>query len=132
MMRMLTRDAQKSKQMTICCFNCPVVDVGSALDDVVFLPKQACSPEEFFFKALSLIITRPESTWVRTMCELASHWKNKKPLTLAFSLACLTIRLRNEEEINSTRNETDLLAKCFLLPTFSMSILFSCFFQILN
>ena len=40
--------------------------------------------------------------------------------------------LRNEEEINSTRNETDLLAKCFLLPTFSMSILFTCFFQIPN
>ena len=68
-MRMLTRDAQKRKQMTICCLNCPVVDVGSARDDLVFLPKQACSPEEIFFKALSLIITRPESMWVWTTCE---------------------------------------------------------------
>ena len=35
-----------------------------------------------------------------------------------FSRACLKIRSRNEEAINSTRNETDLLTKCFLLPTF--------------
>ena len=52
---------------------------------------------------------------------------NKKPLTAAFSLACSKIRSRNEEAINSTRNETDLLAKCFLLPTLSTSILFTCF-----
>ena len=52
MMRMLTRDAQKRKQMTICCLNCPVVDVGSARDDLVFLPKQACSPEEIFLSPL--------------------------------------------------------------------------------
>ena len=31
-------------------------------------------------------------------------WKNKKALTAAFSLACLEIRLRNEEAINSTQN----------------------------
>ena len=37
--------------------------------------------------------------------------KNKKPLTVAFSFACLKIRSRNEEAINSTRNETGLLAK---------------------
>ena len=30
-----------------------------------------------------------------------------------FSLACLKIRSKNEEAINSTRNETDLLAECF-------------------
>ena len=47
--------------------------------------------------------------------------------TAAFSLACLKIRSRNEEAINSARNETDLLAKCFLLPTLSTSILFTCF-----
>ena len=50
MMRMLTRDGQKRKQMTICCLNCPMVDVGSAQDDVVFLPKQASSPEEIFLR----------------------------------------------------------------------------------
>ena len=38
-------------------------------------------------------------------------------------LQCLTIRSRNEEAINSTRNETDLLAKCFLLPILWTSIL---------
>ena len=48
---------------------------------------------------------------------------SKKPLTVAFSLVCLKIRSRNEEVINSTQNETDLLAKCFLLPILSMSIL---------
>ena len=52
---------------------------------------------------------------------------NKTPLTAGFSLACLKFRSRNEEAINSTRNETDLLAKCFLLPTLSTSILFTCF-----
>ena len=52
---------------------------------------------------------------------------HKKPLTAAFSLACLKIRSRNEEAINSARNETDLLAKSFLLPTLSTSILFTCF-----
>ena len=35
-----------------------------------------------------------------------------------FSLACSKIRSKNEEAINSTQNETDLLAKCFLLPVF--------------
>ena len=54
-------------------------------------------------------------------------WPNKKPLTAAFSLACLKIRSRNEEGINSTRNETDLLAKCLLLPTLSTSILLTSF-----
>ena len=57
-----------------------------------------------------------------------------------FSLACLKIRSKNEEAINSTKrewvrsfspdstqNETDLLAKCFLFPTLSTSILFTCF-----
>ena len=38
---------------------------------------------------------------------------NKKPLKAAFSLACLKITSRNEEAINSTRNETDLLANFF-------------------
>ena len=53
-------------------------------------------------------------------------WKTRSR-TAAFSLACLKIRSINEEAINSTRNETDLLAKCFLLPTLSTSILFTCF-----
>ena len=52
---------------------------------------------------------------------------NKKPLRAVFSLTCLKIRLRNEEAINSTWNKTDLLAKCFLLPILSTSILFTCF-----
>ena len=37
---------------------------------------------------------------------------SKKLLTAASSLACVKIRSRNEEVINSTQNETDLLAKC--------------------
>ena len=53
--------------------------------------------------------------------------KNKKPLTAVFILACLKIRSRNGEVINSTRNETNLLAKCFLLPILSTSIIFTCF-----
>ena len=51
---------------------------------------------------------------------------NKNTLTVAFRLACLQIRSRNEETINSTRNMI-LLAKGFLLPTLSTSILFICF-----
>ena len=35
--------------------------------------------------------------------------------TAALSLACLKIRSRNEEAINSTRNETDLLAVFYFL-----------------
>ena len=46
-------------------------------------------------------------------------------LTAAFSVACLEIRSRNEEVINSTRNRMYSLK--VLLPTLSMSILFICF-----
>ena len=35
-----------------------------------------------------------------------------------FSLACSKIRSKNEEAINSTQNETDLLAKCFFISCF--------------
>ena len=42
-------------------------------------------------------------------------------------LACVEIRLRKEEAINSTRNNDDFLAKGFLPPTLSMSILRICF-----
>ena len=42
------------------------------------------------------------------------------------SVACLKIRSRNEEAINSTRNRIYSL-KFFLLPTLSKSILFTCF-----
>ena len=44
---------------------------------------------------------------------------------MAFSLACLEIRSRNEEAINSTRNRIYLLK--VLLPTLLTSILFICF-----
>ena len=50
----------------------------------------------------------------------------KKALTAAFHLACLEIRSRNQEAINSTKKH-DLLAKGFLLPTISTSILFISF-----
>ena len=53
---------------------------------------------------------------------VGEYMSNKKPLTAGFSLACLKIRSRNEA-INSSRKETDLLAKCFLLPILSTSIL---------
>ena len=66
-------------------------------------------------KHIFLFCTIVENVW-----KTGSH-------TAALSLACLKIRSRNEEAINSTRNETDLLAKCFLLPTLSTSILFACF-----
>ena len=52
--------------------------------------------------------------------------KNKEALTAAFSLACLEIRSRNEEAINSTRNMIYSL-KFFLLPSLLTSILFICF-----
>ena len=55
------------------------------------------------------------------------YTRQEAALTAAFSLACLKIRSRNEEEINSTRNETDLPAKCFLLPNLSTSLLFTRF-----
>ena len=51
---------------------------------------------------------------------------NKNAVTAAFSLACLEIRLRNEEAINSIRNVIYLL-KVFLLPALSTLILFICF-----
>ena len=50
----------------------------------------------------------------------------KKALTAAFHLACLEIRSRNQEAINSTKKH-DLLTKGFLLPAISTSILFICF-----
>ena len=53
--------------------------------------------------------------------------RNKNVLTAAVSLACLEIRSRNEEAINSTRNMIIILAKGFLPPTLSTSILFICF-----
>ena len=43
--------------------------------------------------------------------------KRKKNTTRSRLQRRLKIRSRNEEAINSTRNETDLLAKCFLLAT---------------
>ena len=52
--------------------------------------------------------------------------KNKNALTADLRLACLEIRSRNEEAINSTRNVIYSL-KGFLLPTLSTSILFICF-----
>ena len=52
--------------------------------------------------------------------------KNKEALTAALSLACLEIRSRNEEAINSTRNMIYSL-KFFLLPSLLTSILFICF-----
>ena len=43
--------------------------------------------------------------------------KNKNALTAAFSLACLEIRSRNEEAINSTRNMIYSL-KVFYFPLY--------------
>ena len=45
-----------------------------------------------------------KSVLERAVCHLAVCSDNKNALTNAFSLACLEIRLRNEEAINSTRN----------------------------
>ena len=60
-------------------------------------------------------------------CTIVENVWKARSRTAAFSLACLKIRLRDEEAIISTRSETDLLAKCFLLHTLSTSILFTCF-----
>ena len=63
-----------------------------------------------------------------TDSNIVSQTTNKQERAFSgVTVACLKIRSRNEEAINSTRNETDLLAKCFLLPTLSTSILFTCF-----
>ena len=53
----------------------------------------------------------------------------KIPATPAFSLACLEIRLRNEEAINSTRNRIYSLKVLYLPPTLAKSsiLLFICF-----
>ena len=51
---------------------------------------------------------------------LQSNLLNKNALTAASSFACLEIRSRNEEAINSTRNRIYSL-KVFLLPTLSTS-----------
>ena len=71
--------------------------------------------------------TRPGSP---TLCKQALSrgflLYNKNAVTAAFSLTRLEIRSRNEEAINSTRNR-NLLAKGFLLPSLSSSILFICF-----
>ena len=55
-------------------------------------------------------------------------WYNRNALTAAYTacLACLEIRSRNEEVINSTRNMINSLIKGFLPPTLSTSILFIC------
>ena len=54
---------------------------------------------------------------------------NKNTLTAAFSLACLEIRSRNEEAIDSTWNRIYLLKVLYLLPTLAKSgiLLFICF-----
>ena len=56
--------------------------------------------------------------------ETSFHYlMNYNAPTAAFSLACLEIRSRNEEAINSTRNRIYSL-KVFSLPTLSSSVLF--------
>ena len=68
---------------------------------------------------LALIVITNSYNKARSNCPVPSQATgentlsplNQMPLTAGFSLACLKIRSRNEEAINSTRNETDLLAK---------------------
>ena len=56
--------------------------------------------------------------------ETSFHYlMNYNAPTAAVSLACLEIRSRNEEAINSTRNRIYSL-KVFSLPTLSLSVLF--------
>ena len=57
-----------------------------------------------------------------------TYENNKYTPTQAFSLACLEIRLRNEEAINSTRNRIYSLKVLYLPPTLAKSsiLLFIC------
>ena len=57
-----------------------------------------------------------------------AYENNKYTPTQAFSLACLEIRLRNEEAINSTRNRIYSLKVLYLPPTLAKSsiLLFIC------
>ena len=79
------------------------------------------------YTSCGTLLKTPRTICILPHLKLLNISNNKKPLTAAFSLACLKIRSRNEEAINSTRNKMDLLAKCFLLPTLLTSILFTCF-----
>ena len=99
----------------------------------VFRPKRLKNPTRWgstYLHGLYKGVPPPPHPGLRLFSCLKGHPvpdNNKKPLRAAFSLTCLKITLRNEEAINSTRNKTDLLAKCFLLPILSTSILFTCF-----
>ena len=53
-----------------------------------------------------------------------AHLMNKNALTAAFSLACLEIKLRNEEEIDSKRNMIYSLKDFYFLPYRCQYVLF--------
>ena len=95
------------------------------VERISFLPASCLSPTNprQDQHANKLLITAQP---IRNLLTPASAEMNKQEAAYSgFSLACLKIRSRNEEAINCTRNETDLLAKCFLLSTLSTSILFN-------
>ena len=70
------------------------------------------------YTSCGTLLKTPRTICILPHLKLLNISNNKKPLTAAFSLACLKIRSRNEEAINSTRNKMDLLAKCFFTSYF--------------
>ena len=71
------------------------------------------------------------NVWLKKfqLLQTFAYENNKNDLTAAFSLACLEIRSRNEEAINSTRNRIYSLKVLYLPPTLVKSsiLLFICF-----
>ena len=90
-----------------------------------FSNKTSLQPWRNFFKALSLIISRPESTRVQTICEPASHWKNRSGLQRLSVL--LAWRLHREMRRRLILQETKQIYSLNVFHFLSTPILFTCF-----
>ena len=90
-----------------------------------FSNKTSLQPWRNFFKALSLIISRPESTRVQTICEPASHWKNRSGLQRPSVL--LAWRLHREMRRWLILQETKQIYSLNVFYFLSTPILFTCF-----
>ena len=90
-----------------------------------FSNKTSLQPWRNFFKALSLIISRPESTRVQTICEPASHWKNRSGLQRPSVL--LAWRLHREMRRWLILQETKQIYLLNVFYFLSTPILFTCF-----
>ena len=116
----------KNKQLCTCstlfcallCHCLPRLQHGTSRN---FLTVYTCFIEEIPFFPLLLISTLVAISICHFLTATRTH------LQWHAGLACLEIRSRNEEAINSTRNMIIILANGFLPPTLSTSILFICF-----